>query len=66
ILDGEAENMIPKIHNPYNHIAYSAHAGNVVTSIINGKVVMEDRKLKFIDEADVKKNIERVCKELFV
>ena len=66
ILDGEAENMIPKIHNPYNHIAYSAHAGNVLTSIINGKVVMEDRKLKFIDEADVKKNIERVCKELFV
>ena len=34
-------------------LAYSARGGDVVTSIIDGQVVMEDRRVLTIDEDDV-------------
>jgi len=59
LLDARAANLVPA-HNIAANAVYSAHAGNVTDSIINGKVVMRDRKLLTLDEEKV---VERAQKE---
>ena len=52
LIDARAANMAP-LHDIGANLAYSAHAGNVTDSIINGKVVMRSRKLLTLDEEKV-------------
>jgi 5-methylthioadenosine/S-adenosylhomocysteine deaminase len=59
LVDARAPNMAP-LHNITANLVYSAHAGNVADSIINGKVVMRDKKLLTLDEEKV---VERAQKE---
>ena len=59
LIDARAPNMAP-LHNITANLVYSAHAGNVTDSIINGKVVMRERKLLMLDEEKV---VERAQKE---
>ncbi|MCX6771505.1 MAG: amidohydrolase [Candidatus Micrarchaeota archaeon] len=59
LLDARAPNLVPA-HNIAANLVYSAHAGNVTDSIINGKVVMRERKLLTLDEEKV---VERAQKE---
>jgi 5-methylthioadenosine/S-adenosylhomocysteine deaminase len=59
LLDARAANMAPA-HAITANVAYSSHAGNVADSIINGKVVMRNRKLLMLDEEKV---VERAQKE---
>ncbi|MCK5289983.1 MAG: amidohydrolase family protein, partial [Candidatus Aenigmarchaeota archaeon] len=44
--------MIPN-HNPVSNIVYSANGSCVDTTIVNGKILMENRILKTIDEETV-------------
>lgn len=48
ILDINKPHLTP-MYNPYSHIVYSARGRDVSHSIINGQLVMEDRKLLTID-----------------
>ena len=50
--------LIP-FYAEYASIAYYARASDVVTSIINGKVVMRNRELQGIDEYAALKNVEK-------
>jgi len=59
LIDARAANMVPA-HDITANLVYSAHAGNVTDSIINGKVVMRDRKILTLDEEKV---VERAQKE---
>ena len=59
LIDARAPNMAP-LHNITANLVYSAHAGNVTDSIINGKVVVRERKLLTLDEEKV---VERAQKE---
>lgn len=52
LLDARAPNLVPE-HSIAANIAYSAHAGNVTDSIINGKIVVRDRELLTLDEEKV-------------
>ncbi|HBR32673.1 MAG TPA: hypothetical protein DD733_11390 [Clostridiales bacterium] len=63
ILDTSCPQMQP-MNNPVSALCYSANGGEVVTTIINGKIVMEDRVLTEIDEQEVYYNIERIKKKL--
>lgn len=45
------------LHNPINQFALSAGSDAVHTSIINGAIVMRERKLTRIDEAEVRRAI---------
>ncbi|SLM31650.1 5-methylthioadenosine/S-adenosylhomocysteine deaminase [Desulfamplus magnetovallimortis] len=44
IVDSDRPHMIP-LYNPYSHIVYSATGSDVSTTIIDGRVVMKNRKL---------------------
>ena len=63
ILDENAPSLIP-MHNPVSLAVYSASGAEVKTSIINGKIVMENRELKTIDVKEVKAKADESMKRI--
>ena len=63
LIDARASNMAP-LHNITANLVYSSHAGNVTDSIINGKVVMRERKLLTLDEEKVVGNAQKEAEKL--
>jgi len=52
VLDLDSPHLIP-MYNPYSHIVYSARGNDVRHSVINGKLVMEDRRLLTLDLEEI-------------
>ncbi|MCD9517549.1 amidohydrolase [Photobacterium phosphoreum] len=53
VIDTKAPNMIP-VYNPYSALVYSAYATNVKHSVVDGKLLMEDRNILTINEKTVR------------
>ena len=49
IIDCDQPNMVP-MHDPVANLVYSSNAGNVDTVIVDGKVLMKNRVLTFVNE----------------
>ncbi|MBO5142214.1 MAG: amidohydrolase [Clostridia bacterium] len=64
IIDLDKPHLIP-VHDIYSTLAYSVNGADVETVIIDGNIVMEDRKMLTIDEKMVKKEINKVVNRLF-
>ena len=54
LLDAKRPHLIP-LYNPYSHLIYSARGNDVTHSMINGRLVMENRRLLSLDLAEVLK-----------
>lgn len=52
IVDTNKPHLTP-MYNPYSHLVYAVRGNDVSHSIINGKLVMEDRKLLALDLDDI-------------
>jgi len=52
VLDLDQPHLTP-IYNPVSHLVYAARGGDVIHSVINGQVVMENRRLLTIDEQGI-------------
>ncbi|ALS34728.1 hypothetical protein PTRA_b0210 [Pseudoalteromonas translucida KMM 520] len=52
VIGTKSPNMTP-IYNPYSAIVYSAYATDIRHSIIDGKLLMEDRKALTVNEEDI-------------
>ena len=67
IVERDALNQIP-IYNIYSDLVYATKASDVRTVIINGRLVMRDRRLLTLDEAAIKAGArvfrERIIKSL--
>jgi 5-methylthioadenosine/S-adenosylhomocysteine deaminase len=50
--------------NPISHMVYSTNGGNVDTVICNGEILMQDKKLLTIDEAQVIEMAENASQDL--
>jgi 5-methylthioadenosine/S-adenosylhomocysteine deaminase len=63
ILDCESPHMWPllsgEIFNVPEQIVYSANAADVATTIVDGKILMLDRKVTTLDEKSVRSEVER-------
>lgn len=55
IVDFDNLNQTP-FYNVYSHLVYATKAGDVRTVIIDGKIVMRDRRLLTLDENVIKKD----------
>lgn len=55
--------MIPR-YDLIANLVYSAQASDVQTVIINGKIIMEDRKIKTFDEAEVLEQAKKTARRL--
>lgn len=52
ILDTDKPHLTP-MYNPFSHVVYAARGNDVSHSIINGRVVMEDRRILTLDLTEV-------------
>lgn len=59
VLDLNKPHLTP-IYNPVSHLVYAARGGDVVHSIINGRVIMRSRKITTVDEQAVLAEMGRV------
>ncbi len=62
ILRLDVPSMIPN-NNPLAALSYSANGSETDTVIIDGKIVMENREMKTVDEERVRFEIDRICRE---
>ncbi len=56
IIDTKSLNMQP-IYDPYSAIVYSMLPGDVKTTIVNGKIIMENKKIKTYDVDKARKDL---------
>ena len=52
------------LYNIYSQLVYAANGSDVETVLINGKVVMKNRKLVTINEADVMDSVKAIAAEI--
>jgi 5-methylthioadenosine/S-adenosylhomocysteine deaminase len=52
LIDFNKPHLTPQ-HNPYANIVYSANGSDVHTLIVDGKVLMANREVKTLDEAEI-------------
>lgn len=63
LLDMDKPHLYPS-HNPVAHVAYAASSADVDTTIINGRVVMENRRLLTVDEKEICAKAEECARKL--
>ncbi len=54
IIDTDSLNQTPA-YNVYSHLVYATKASDVRTVVINGRIVMLDRRLLTLNESDIKR-----------
>ncbi len=59
IVETDSANMRPN-YNPYATLVYQANPSNVDTTIVNGKVVMENRQMKTVNVKSINQEIDKI------
>ncbi|MEA3280625.1 MAG: amidohydrolase, partial [Thermodesulfobacteriota bacterium] len=63
ILDTNKPHLTP-MYNCYSHIVYAASGSDISTSIIDGKIVMKDRRLLNMDIADIMDRVRKIARSI--
>ena len=63
IIDLDKPHLVP-LYNPYSHLVYAASGADVTTTIINGRVIMRDRKILTVDEQEVMREVKLIAKRV--
>ena len=63
VIDTRKPHLIP-MYNPESHIVYAVRGNDVSTTIINGRVVMEQGKLSTIDMDRVAGKVETIARQI--
>lgn len=63
VLDLNQPHLTP-IYNPVSHLVYAARGADVIHSVINGEIVMQDRRIATLDEAAVMERMEGICRTI--
>jgi len=63
IIETDSANMMPN-YDPYATIVFQANPANVDTTIINGKIIVEDKVLKTYDLQKNRKNMEQISADI--
>ncbi|HEC49542.1 MAG TPA: hypothetical protein ENI40_00065, partial [Candidatus Desulfofervidus auxilii] len=62
VLDFNQPHLIP-VYNPVSHLVYTASGKDVLTTIVNGKVLMENRKIQNLDLEEIYGQIKAITRE---
>lgn len=60
VIDLDQPHLTP-LYNPVSHLVYAARGGDVIHSVINGRVVMEGRQLLTLDENAIIRKIQEIA-----
>ena len=63
ILDFNKPHLIP-LYNEYSHLVYAVKGSDVETVLINGRIVMENRRLLTLDEVEVMERVRRIASRI--
>jgi 5-methylthioadenosine/S-adenosylhomocysteine deaminase len=63
VIDMDKPHLVP-MYSPYSHIVYAVKADDVVLSVINGRIVMEDRKLLSLDVEAVISDVNQISEQI--
>lgn len=63
LIDLDKSHLYPR-HNLISSLAYSVQGSDVDTVIVDGNIIMEERVIKTLDLKRIKKEVERIKKEL--
>jgi 5-methylthioadenosine/S-adenosylhomocysteine deaminase len=58
---GLNEPHLTPLYNEYSHLVYAVNGADVDTVLINGKIVMRDRKLLTIDEGEAMRRVNEIA-----
>jgi 5-methylthioadenosine/S-adenosylhomocysteine deaminase len=64
IIIGLNEPHLTPLYNEYSQLVYAANGADVDTVIINGRIVMRDRKLMTIDEDSVMDQVKDIALQI--
>ena len=64
LIDTNCANMVPDSSTLTSNIIYSANGSNVDTTICNGKILMENKKLTVLDEQEIYAKAREAIKNL--
>ncbi|MBQ9026642.1 MAG: amidohydrolase family protein [Methanobrevibacter sp.] len=64
LIDTNNANMVPDSSNLSSNVIYSANGSNVDTTICNGKILMENKKLTTLDEQEIYEKARKAIDEL--
>lgn len=64
LIDTNSANMVPDSSSLSSNIIYSANGSNVDTTICDGKILMENKKLTILDEEEIYAKARKAIKEL--
>ncbi|MDL2122197.1 MAG: amidohydrolase [Deltaproteobacteria bacterium] len=63
IIDTHKPHLTP-MYNPISHLVYAVKGSDVTTSIINGKIVMEDGRLLTLNVEDIIEDVKIIADEI--
>jgi 5-methylthioadenosine/S-adenosylhomocysteine deaminase len=63
VVDVKRPHLIP-MYNVYSHLVYCVTGNDVVTSVVNGRVLMEERGLETLDADEVMEEVNRIAQEV--
>lgn len=63
VLDMNRPHLTP-VYNPVSHLVYAARGSDVLHSIINGRIVMQNRRLKTLDEEAILVRMKEIAGEV--
>jgi 5-methylthioadenosine/S-adenosylhomocysteine deaminase len=63
MIDLNSPHLTP-LYNPYSHLVYAANGADVKTVFINGKMVMEDRRLLTLNEEEIIARVNRIAERI--
>jgi len=63
LIDMNKAHLVP-LYNIYSQIVYSMSAQDIETVIVNGKIVMENKQIKSVNEADLFAEIKEIARRV--
>ena len=63
VLDLSSASLTP-VYNPISHLVYAASAHDIDTLIVMGEVIMENKKIKTLDEEEIKEKARKYSKKI--
>jgi 5-methylthioadenosine/S-adenosylhomocysteine deaminase len=60
VVDTRRPHLVPMYH-PVSHLVYAVRGGDVASTVIDGRVVMEDRKLLTLDLAQIGEAVSEIA-----
>jgi len=63
VLDGDATTLVPR-YDVYSSLVYATSPKDVVTTIVHGRVLMQDRRLTTIDVRDVRTRMRAIGRKI--